>query len=127
MADAAASKGLRWTGVPEKTVRQILAQAETYMAAQLQVALATDQRAITAASVFATFATAIVGVALAYWSQTKDAPLSIAALVAGLVVTAAAFSCFWAARPINFYFPGNHPASWWHGVTAPLVPMLGRN
>ena len=119
------AKVLSWEGVSEKTVRQILSEAESFMAAQLQVALATDQRAITAASIFSAFSTAVVGAAIAYWAQSEDTPLVTALMVAGVLLTAAAFCCFWAARPINFYFPGNHPASWWNCRTSPLVPALG--
>ena len=115
-------KVLSWEGVSEKTVRQILSEAESFMAAQLQVALATDQRAITAASIFSAFSTAVVGAAIAYWAQSEDTPLVTALMVAGVLLTAAAFCCFWAARPINFYFPGNHQMTAFDSIRGAIRP-----
>jgi hypothetical protein len=37
----------------------------------------------------------------------------------------AAYRAAWAARPIDFYYPGNQPSQWWPNRHADLVGMLG--
>lgn len=120
-SDAAPS----WDNIPEDTARVILHQAETFMASQLQVALAADQRAVTAASVFIALATAILAATLAYWAGTNDLPILIGGILTTALLCISAFAGFWAARPILFYFPGNHPANWWRCATYALSLSIG--
>ena len=76
-----------WNGVSEEMARQIFQQGETYMQAQLAIAVAADQRAITAASIFAATAVAVLGVTLAYWATKPDLPILLAGLAATFTMT----------------------------------------
>lgn len=119
------SKSEGWDGVSEPMARQILSQAETYLQAQLQTALAADSRATTMAGLFVTLALAALGGGLGYWDKAGASSPLIAGLIAGGLFTAAAGHAAWAARPIDFYFPGNVPDGWMDCRHAALAPMLG--
>lgn len=118
-------ESLSWDGVSGDMARQIAQQGETFLQAQLQAGLAADQRAITIASIFVTFATAVLGAALAYWQQSNDWPLLMAGIAASAALSVGACYGFWAARPITFHFPGNHPAKWWPCRKTTLAIVLG--
>lgn len=120
------SGGISWEGVSEDMARQILQQAETYLTAQWQAAIAADQRAVTAASIFVTTATAASGGAIAYWTTEKpDLHVVIAGLLAGGLLVAAAIFCFWSARPVPFNAPGNEPAEWWPHREGNITECIG--
>lgn len=121
----AENEGVDWSDVPEEMARQIMTQGETYMQAQLQVALASDQRAITAASIFAAIGTAVIAAALGYWSSEGDVAILVAGVLAGLCTFAGCASCLWAARAVKFYSPGNHPSQWFDGRHGSLAVMMG--
>ena len=114
-----------WTGVSESMARQILHQGETFMQAQLQTAITQDQRAVTAASVFVAVAVALVGGSLAYWDKQADLPMLIGGVVAASAFTIAGIICFWSARPISFFFPGNYPQQWWSENKRTLAVVIG--
>jgi hypothetical protein len=117
--------GVDWTGVTDQMARQIADQGEKFMQAQLQVALAADQRAMTVASVFAAIAAAAIAGSLTYWDKTASAPILVAGLGGGVWMLIGSGICMWAARTVDFYFPGNHPAQWYDGRREDLAAMLG--
>lgn len=123
MADEPEDDG--WVGVSEPMARQILTQAETYLQAQLQSALAADSRATAMAALFVTLALAASGGGLGYWNESGSLSPLLGGLSAGALLTAAAGSAAWAARPINFFFPGNVPDSWMDCRGNDLAAMLG--
>lgn len=104
---------LDWSNVDVEMARQILHQGETFLRAQLDAALASDQRAMTSASIFIGFATAVLGAGLAQFGSTSDYPLLIGASVGSGFMYWASICCFISARPVDFYYPGNHPEKWW--------------
>lgn len=110
--------------VPLDTAQQILAQGERYLQSQLEVATASDQRATTVATFFGTMATAVIAGSMAYWDAKQDLPILLAGLVGASAMIAGACMCLWAARPVDFYFPGNHPAHWFPVATRPLSEIL---
>jgi hypothetical protein len=119
--------GIEWASVSPEMARQILDQAETFMQAQLQAGIAADQRAITAASIFAAVSSALIGGSLAYWSA-GDAPetsMVAAGLVSGITMSLAAYGCFFSASPSAFYYPGNQPENWWEVVGDDLTVAIG--
>ncbi len=59
MSDDGDQDDISWDGVTEEMARQILAQGESYLQAQLQTALASDQRSTTMASILVTVAAAV--------------------------------------------------------------------
>jgi hypothetical protein len=100
-----------WAGV-DGIAKHAHEQALRYLSSQLEVAKSADQRAITASSVFAAAATAMIGFAATQGTLDISLPTCVSAL---LLIAAAAF-CAYAARPIDFYFPGNEPRCWWENV-----------
>jgi hypothetical protein len=125
MSDYVVVEEKDWSDVDVEMARQILHQGETFLKAQLDVALASDRRAITAASIFITFATAILGAALANFVARGSASLLVAGIAASAFMFFGAFFAFNAARPVTFYFPGNHPMEWWSCRKAALQEALG--
>lgn len=121
----AENEGVDWSDVPEEMARQIMTQGETYMQAQLQVALASDQRAITMASIFAAIGTAVIAAAVGSWESLHSLPLLVSGLLGGAFTLAGTAACLWAARNVSFFFPGNHPEQWYDGRDERLAIMLG--
>lgn len=119
------NEGVDWTGVSEEMARQIFAQGETFMQAQLQAALAADSRATAMAGIFVTLSLAVLGGSFAYWDSKDSLPILAAGVVAGTLLLASAVAAAWAARPIDFYFPGNQPHQWFPGRMNNLVGMIG--
>jgi hypothetical protein len=114
-----------WSGVSEDMARQIFAQGETFMQAQLQAALAADSRATTTASIFVTLALAVLAGGLGYLDKAGGHPIVVASLIAGGFLLIGSGFAAWAARPIDFYFPGNQPQQWFPGRKTALAIMLG--
>jgi hypothetical protein len=123
--DPTEAEDIDWDGVKEPMARQILQQAETRLQAQLQAALASDARAMTVASVLITLATATTAAALAYWDKAGNLPILIGGLVAAAFMLAGAAFGVWAARPTDFYFPGNQPEKWIPIRKGNLIEALG--
>jgi hypothetical protein len=114
-----------WTDVDLGMAQQILAQGELHLQSQVSLAIAADQRATTAASIFASTAAAVAAAFIAFWDKSQNQAALIGGLVAaGLLLIAASFAA-WAARPTDFHIPGNHPSQWFSGIRHPLVGMIG--
>lgn len=118
-------QGIDWATVNEAMARQIFEQGETFLQSQLQVALASDQRAITIAGIYSAIATAVIAGAIAYWDKTDSLAVLLAGLIGGGWMLAGVGLCVWAARATMFYFPGNHPASWYECAGDSLSECLG--
>lgn len=107
-------------------LEQMLAQAETYLSAQLTVGTAGDQRALVFAGFLAAIVVALGGGASAL--LLKGSPLFLGYLgflaAIGLLI---AFRCaVYAARPVSFEYAGNTPAEWEADVAdeKPLVESM---
>lgn len=122
---ATSDDDIDWTGVSEPMVRQISQQAETFMQAQLQAALAADTRAMTMASALVTVATAILAGALAYWDKSGAVSILAGGIVTAMAMLIAAALGVYAARPVNFYFPGNQPGKWFPIRNGDLIEAIG--
>lgn len=101
-----------------------LKQGELYLSAQLQAGLAADQRATTIAALFAGFSAAISAVSLGYWDKTSDIPILVSGLSGAVLMALGSLICLWAARPINFFYPGNHPESWMNILDRPSHEVM---
>lgn len=118
-------EGVDWTGVDIEMARQILAQGEAALQAQLQLAIASDQRATTAASIFVSMATAVAAAFIAFWDNTQDSSALWGGLTgAAFLLVGGALAAF-AARPTDFFIPGNHPRQWYEGRNSVLATMVG--
>lgn len=109
----------------QEILKEVVREGEAMLAAQLTVATAADQRAMTFAGLLIAAATAATGgvVALVLSSEPNWEAALIGALYALAAITAAGLA-IWSARPAEFSFPGNEPASWhpaqWHtGIGGP--------
>src|SRR4051794_22851245 len=101
------AQDLDWSNTTEAMAREIISRAEIYLQSQLQAGIAADQRAVTLAGMFIATATAIALGVLAVWSTTGDIPLLTSGIVSAGFLTIASGFCMWAARPIDFFFPGS--------------------
>ncbi|WP_179213749.1 hypothetical protein [Rhizobium sullae] len=115
--------------MPEKSVpldmaEKVLHQGELYLQAQFESALASDQRAMTMAAFFASVAAAIAAGAIAYWDKSTEFPILLAGLSGSVLMAVGACICLWAARPVDFYFPGTHPHCWESVLHQPLSEVL---
>lgn len=89
---------------------EILREAESRLNAQLTTAIAADARAMTFLGFISAVAVAATGAGLAVFVDKPN--LAILALFTAVGFIIAAFFAFEAARPIEFNFIGNDPASW---------------
>ncbi|WP_414815684.1 hypothetical protein [Rhizobium sp. IY2] len=103
---------------------RLLQQGETFLQAQFEAAIAADQRAMTMAAFFASVAAAIGAGAIAYWDKSGDLPILIAGLVGSGLMAIGACICLWAARPVDFFYPGTHPECWYSVLNRPLNEVL---
>jgi len=122
MAD---DESVDWSGVDEKVARQIYDQGHAFLGAQLQAALAADARATAMAGLYTTLALATLAAGFAYWDKSESLSPLLAGIVAGVFLIAAAIVSAWAARPTDFYFPGNQPSQWFACRKSDLAGLLG--
>jgi len=120
-----ADEGLDWSRVSEEMARLIMQQGETFLQAQLQAGLASDHRAMTSASILVALSSAAVAASIAYWTETNEISIMAAGLVAAALFGVGAFLCGWAARPVDFYYPGNQPHNWFDCRDGHLSEVLG--
>lgn len=105
---------------PRGLAEHVHRQANTYLATQVDLAKAADQRAVAAASIFAAVAAGLFGWAINQ-DQVRDG-LALAVTAAGLM--AAAGLCIKAAWPRDFFAPGAEPRSWWGETGGTLAEGL---
>lgn len=113
-----------WRGTDEKMVREIYSQAQAFSQAQLQSALASDQRAMTFAAILVTLSAAGVAAAAALYEKLPHDALIGIGVMAFTLLIAATFAA-WAARPIDFFYPGSRPEEWYENRKEDFVEMLG--
>jgi hypothetical protein len=118
-------KDIDWLSVDEAVCREILAQGEKRLASQLSIALASDTRALTSAGIFFGVAVALCGFALNDIVNNKIAPLSVSALTAGALLFVSVWLLAYAARPVDFYVPGNEPKNWFLALELSLKELIG--
>src|SRR6476620_6138339 len=111
MTDDKQFDGLR--ELDDEVLTEVVQEGRDRLAAQLQVATAADQRALTLGGFQITAATGAVagGVAL----MTPDQPKEVLALVAflfALAVLGLAGVALWTVVPRKFKIPGNQPLNW---------------
>lgn len=106
---------LNWGHVRQEMAEKILSQAEKFLDSQLKVAIEGDKRAINMANILTGFATAIIGGGFAFFASGKAGGVSLlaGAATASCLLYLASCVAFWAARPVDFYFPGAYPSNWW--------------
>ncbi len=119
------NEDIQWEGVSPDVVDFVFYQAERHIEAQLQSGIASDARAVSSASLLAPLAGLVLAGSFGYWIANPSTPLLAAGIVLGAVLLLAAFFCILAAKPIDFYFPGNQPAEWYGCLNEPLLESKG--
>ncbi len=98
----------------ERLAEMVLRQGEINLQAQLQIALAADQRASTFAGIYTAISVAALAASAAVFQANASAVGLIAAGLAVAVVSLiAANLCLGVAQPTNFHIAGNRPDNWW--------------
>lgn len=107
-------------------LRQMLAQAESYLNAQLHIGTAADQRALVFAGFIAALVVAVGGGASAVLVGGKHLFLGYLGFItaAGLLISLA--HAVHTARPVRFEYPGNSPSEWVQDVAAkkPIIESM---
>lgn len=99
----------QYVAADEAKLDEIIRQAESRLSAQLSLAIAADQRAMTFAGILATGCAALIG-----WAISQDLDGSrLPAVLMMIVGTMVAAGCaLWSASPIAWDIPGNTPEMW---------------
>jgi len=118
-------EGPNWEDVSPEVTDFIFYQAERHIEAQLQSGIASDARAISAASTLAPIASVVFAGSFGYWITSSNLPLLVSGLSLGGALLISAYFCFKAAKPVDFYFPGNQPEEWYQCVHEPISESKG--
>jgi hypothetical protein len=102
-----------FTRLPEELQVVALREGEARLQAQLQVATAADQRALSWGGLLIAAATGALGGGLALVSKSEpDYVLGLLAIVFSGAMMAAAWKALLTVHPNQFFLPGNKPANW---------------
>ena len=97
----------------EPTIREIVREAESFLAAQLQAGLASDLRAMTLAVILAAILSFLVGGTASLLAAKIEIGLHVLTVAALLVTLGVALGCaVAAARPTSFDYAGSNPKFW---------------
>lgn len=97
----------------EAFVDEILREAEARLSAQLEVAVAADQRAMTFLGFLLTLVVFLIGGALAaFTAETPSVSIALIAAIGAVGFVAASYFAYQASKPVNFEFVGNDPSGW---------------
>lgn len=99
--------------LPEELQREALREGEARLQAQLNIATAADQRALTWGALLVAAATGALGGGLALVSKEKpDYILGLLAVFFAAAMMVAAWSALSTVQPAKFCLPGNRPVNW---------------
>ncbi|MGB3317834.1 MAG: hypothetical protein WA978_04085 [Sphingopyxis granuli] len=99
--------------LPEELQREALREGELRLHAQLAIATAADQRALTWGGLLVAAATGALGGGLALVSKERpDYILGLLAVFFAVAMMVAAWSALATVQPAKFCLPGNRPANW---------------
>lgn len=99
--------------LPEELQREALREGELRLHAQLGVATAADQRALTWGGLLVAAATGALGGGLALVSKERpDYILGLLAVFFAVAMMVAAWSALATVQPAKFCLPGNRPVNW---------------
>jgi len=119
------TQDIDWETVDSDVTDFVFCQAERHLEAQLQCGIASDARAVTAASILAGLGGAVFAGSIGLLATGQVPELVPAGLTLGAMVLLAAYLCFLSARPVDFYAPGNQPAEWYGCLDLPLRVSKG--
>jgi hypothetical protein len=99
--------------LPDELQKEALREGEIRLQAQLQIAAAADQRALTWGGLLVAAATGALGGGLALVSnRTPDYILGVIAIAFSASIMSAAWKALSTVQPGQFCLPGNKPGSW---------------
>jgi cell division septal protein FtsQ len=103
----------------QDVLQEILRESEARLHAQLQAAIAADQRAMTFLGFLLTLVVFFLTAALATTTTTTPNVAIMNLAATGAIGTgAASILAFLATRPVNFDFVGNDPEQWIEDISA---------
>lgn len=97
----------------EKTLREILREAESFLSNQFKAAIAADQRALAFAGALSAGTVILFGASVAVFTAPDGIrSLGIIGIVTALSLLRAIFLAVRSAMPGTFYYTGNIPSKW---------------
>lgn len=93
-------------------LKEVVREAELMMAAQLSVATASDQRALTWAGFVLTIAIASIGGSASLAIDGKQLPLAAISGAGAILMAISGYYAVRAVRPRKYSMPGNLPQNW---------------
>jgi len=98
----------------ERLAQTILRQGELRLNAQLQTALAADQRSMTAAAILIAVSSASIGFGVdAFTRAVPVESLGAGGLLTGVLLAVSSVFCVVSGAPTGFYLTGAIPENWW--------------
>lgn len=122
---------MKWDKADLDSIKEIVRAAESYLAAQLDLATSADQRAATLASAFtlagAGLVAGLITLAAASEHWRLFVPVYAGGGITALMFLIAAWICVRTTMPVEFWLAGNEPANWQDDVerSEKLEKMLG--
>lgn len=102
-----------FSALPEELQREAIREGEVRLQAQLSIATAADQRALTWGGILVAAATGALGGGLALISKDRpDYALGLFALFFAAAMTMSAWAALSTVQPTKFCLPGNLPINW---------------
>jgi hypothetical protein len=99
--------------LPNDVLAEVVREGELKLDAQLQTALAADNRSLTISGLSLTASTTLLGGAAILTGETHpDLPVIGIAALLGVALLSAGILAMLAARPVSFFLPGNEPENW---------------
>jgi hypothetical protein len=99
--------------LPVELQRESIREGEARLEAQLHVAAAADQRALTWGGILIAAVTAALGGGIALATKERpDYALAFLAIIFAGALTLAAWGALSTTRPEKFHLPGNRPVNW---------------
>lgn len=119
MTDHHAARSSVFAKASPEMLQEVIREAELYLTYQVQLALASDQRALTFSSVVGAVLAGVIGsIAVLHSTGTDPAlilPWAIPLIICGGVSLLFAIT---ASRPVDFATPGNNPRVWAEDIEA---------
>lgn len=107
--------------VPGDAVEEFLRQGQECLAGTMQLAIASDQRAIAMAGIFGAGFIALLATAAAIFTgDRQNVSLFFACVGTAIGLFLASFICAWAARPTDFFVGGYEPRHLSKAVSDPV-------
>ncbi|WP_267358426.1 MULTISPECIES: hypothetical protein [unclassified Methylobacterium] len=121
-----ATADIDWDKTNPDVAKHIFTQSETYLRAQMQIALDADKRALGLAGFFTTFSTALIAACVTYYNVNKEFHILVIGLIGACLAFTSAVLSYYSARPMLIAPPGNYPESYWAAIGESAAYLYGQ-